>query len=297
MSRAWFEQKERSSEFWLRLIRWIALHLGRPVARLLLYPITFYFLIFNIRCQRASRDYLRKVLGRKPGWVDQYRHFHCFAATILDRVYLLTGREQLLDVRIHNAEVLLDKVNRQQGCILLGAHLGSFEVLRALAVHQRHFPLKVLMYVNHNETITRVLNVLSPEVAKTVIPLGQADTLLRVKESLDQGELVGMLGDRVAESDKMVRCQILGDEADLPQGPMLLAVALNVPVILFYGLYRGGNRYDIYFELLTEAPDVKRNEREATVEKLTRQYAARLEHYVHEAPYNWFNFYDYWIKS
>jgi predicted LPLAT superfamily acyltransferase len=297
MSRAWFQQQERSSEFWLRLIRWIALHLGRPVARLLLYPITFYFLIFTVHSRRASKNYLQRVLGLRVGLIDQFRHFHCFAATILDRVYLLTEQERLLDVKMHNAEVLLEKVNAQQGCILLGAHLGSFEVLRALAVHQRHFPLKVLMYANHNEMITRVLSVLSPAVAQTVIPLGQADTLLRVKESLDRGDLVGMLGDRVAESDKTVRCDILGGQAELPQGPMLLAATLKVPVIFFCGLYRGGNRYDIHFELLTEAADVLRSEREAVVAQLTRRYATRVEHYARLAPYNWFNFYDYWIKA
>ena len=297
MSRAWFQQQERSSEFWLKTIRWIALNLGRPVARLLLLPITLYFLFFNASCRRASQQYLQKILARKPGFLDQFRHFHCFASTILDRVYLLTEQENLLDVNIHNANVLLEKVNSGQGCILLGGHLGSFEVLRALAVHQKHFPLKVLMYVNHNEMMTRVLSVLSPEVAQTAIPLGQTDTLLRVKESLDQGDLVGMLGDRVAESDKTVRCDVLGDSAELPKGPMLMAVALKVPVIFFCGLYRGGNRYDIHFELLTDAPEVKRSERDATVEALTRHYAQRLEHYARKAPYNWFNFYDYWSES
>lgn len=296
MSRAWFQQQERSSEFWLQTIRWIAMHLGRPVARLLLFPITLYFLIFSIHCRRASKQYLHKVLGRKAGIIDQFRHFHCFAATILDRVYLLTEQERLLDVRIHNADFLLEKIEKGEGCILLGAHLGSFEVLRALAIHQRHFPLKVLMYANHNEMITRVLSVLSPEVAGSVIPLGHTDTLLRVKESLEQGDLVGMLGDRVAESDKTVECQLLGEAAQLPSGPMLLSVGLNVPVIFFCGLYRGGNRYDIHFELLTEAPDVKRSEREAAVEQLTYQYAERLEYYTRIAPYNWFNFYDYWSK-
>ncbi|MFC1751333.1 lipid A biosynthesis acyltransferase [Pseudomonadota bacterium] len=294
MSREWFQQKERSSEFWLKAIRWIALNLGRPVARLFLLPITLYFLIFNVRCRRASKQYLQKILGRKPGILDQFKHFHCFASTILDRVYLLTEREALLDVKIHNADVLLEKVNSEQGCVLIGGHLGSFEVLRALAVHQKHFPLKVLMYANHNEMVTRVLSVLSPEVAQTVIPLGHADTLLRVKESLDQGDLVGMLGDRVAESDKTVSCNVFGDSAQLPKGPMLLAVTLKVPVIFFCGLYRGGNRYDIHFELLTEVPQVKRSEREAKVEELTHHYAQRLEHYARKAPYNWFNFYDYW---
>ena len=297
MSRAWLEQQERSSEFWLRLIRWIALNLGRPVARLLLYPIVFYFLIFSIKTRRASKDYLQRVLGRSPGFIDQFHHFHYFASTILDRVYLLTGQEGLLDIRIHNAEVLFEKVNSKNGAILLGAHLGSFEVLRALAVHQQHFPLKVLMYADHNEMVTRMLSVLSPEVAETVIPLGQPDTLLKVKESLDQGDLIGMLGDRIAESDKHVECDILGGKAILPAGPMLLAVTLKVPVVLFYGLYKGGRRYDIHFEILTEAVEVSRAERESTINDLTRRYAERLEFYAKQAPYNWFNFYDYWCKS
>ncbi len=137
---------------------------------------------------------------------------------------------------------------------------------------------------------------LSPDVAKTVIPLGQTDTLLRVKESLDQGELIGMLGDRVAESDKTLRCDVFGDTAQLPKGPMLLAVTLNVPVIFFCGLYRGGNRYDIHFELLTEAPNCTRKEREERIQALTEHYSQRLQYYARQAPYNWFNFYDYWAS-
>ena len=39
MSRSWITQKERSTGFWLRTIVWIALRLGRPIARALLYPI------------------------------------------------------------------------------------------------------------------------------------------------------------------------------------------------------------------------------------------------------------------
>jgi predicted LPLAT superfamily acyltransferase len=297
MSRAWLEQQERSSEFWLRLIRWIALNMGRPVARLFLYPIAIYFLIFSIKARRASKDYLRRVLGRSPGFVDQFRHFYYFAATILDRVYLLSGQEGLLDIRIHNEEVLLEKVDSGNGVILLGSHLGSFEVLRALAVHQQHFPLKVLMYADHNEMVTRMLSVLSPEVAETVIPLGKPNTLLRVKESLDRGDLIGILGDRIAESDKHVECNILGGKTKLPAGPMLLAVTLKVPVVLFYGLYKGGRRYDIHFELLTEAVAVSRVERESTINDLTRRYAERLEFYAKQEPYNWFNFYDYWSRS
>lgn len=294
MSRAWFQQKERSSVFWMYIIRWIALKLGRSVARLILYPITIYFLLFSVNARKASKEFLTRVLGRPADFRDQFRHFHSFSSTILDRVFLLTGQEKLLDIQVHNEDVFTQQVKSGKGCILLGSHLGSFEVLRALAVQQKKVALKVLMYEDHNENIVRLLNVLNPEIANTVISLGGPDALLRVKESLDEGALVGMLGDRVAESDKQTVCELLGEDAVFPTGPMSLAVALKVPVILFYGLYSGGRRYDIYFERLTDAPMIGRAERESHVKMLTCRYAKRLEHYARMAPYNWFNFYDYW---
>lgn len=297
MSRSWFETRERSSDFWLKTICWIALHLGRSVARFLLWPITLYFFLFSRGAVTHSRSYLERVLDRKPSVSDVFRHLHSFASTILDRVFLLSGRDNELDIQIHAPEVLLDRVDAGEGCILLGSHLGSFEVLRALGVHRKHLPLRVLMYADHNQMITRLLHALSPEVADTVIPLGRTDTLLRVKEALDEGEMVGMLGDRVAESDKQVDCQFLGEATQFPAGAMIMALTLKVPVVLFYGLYLGGNRYEIHFELLTEAPDVSRAERQAFVQEMTCRYASRLEYYARKAPFNWFNFYDYWHKS
>ena len=297
MSRSWFDTQERSSDFWLRTICWIAMHLGRPVARLLLWPITLYFFLFSRGAVLHSRTYLERVLERGVSLLDVFRHLHSFAATILDRVYLLSGREDQLDIHIHAPEVLLSRVDAGEGCILLGSHLGSFEVLRALGVHRKNLPLRVLMYADHNQMITRLLHALSPEVAETVIPLGHTDTLIRVKEALDEGEMVGMLGDRVAESDKQVECSFLGQPARFPAGPMIMALALKVPVVLFYGLYQGGNRYDIHFELLTEAIEVPRQDRQQQIDVLTCRYASRLEYYARQAPFNWFNFYDYWRKS
>jgi hypothetical protein len=37
-----------------------------------------------------------------------------------------------------------------------------------------------------------------------------------------------------------------------------------------------------------------RAERDAAIRQLAQRYAKRLEYYTHLAPYNWFNFYDYW---
>src|SRR5260370_1172701 len=218
----------------LRLISWIALRIGRSAARLLLYPITFYFLISAKLARRISRDYLMRIRGRPARWWNVFRHFHCFAATILDRLYLLKGEFARFNVTVHHSEILHRQVETGKGCILLGSHLGSFEVLRSLGVTQQDLPLKVLMDIAHNENITRFLDALNPEIANTVIESDRPDVLLRVKESLDAGFLIGALGDRVSSCGKTTQCQFLGAPATFPAGRILLSAVMRLPLFLFF---------------------------------------------------------------
>ena len=71
-------------------------------------------------------------LVQEPRVADLYRHFLTFASTILDRVFLLKGRYSAFEVRTHGEDIVADLVKRGGGCFLLGAHMGSFEVVRAL---------------------------------------------------------------------------------------------------------------------------------------------------------------------
>jgi predicted LPLAT superfamily acyltransferase len=290
----WAAIPERGTPALLSLIGWIALRIGRRAARLLLYPITLYFIIAAHAARRISYDYLRRVRGRPARWWHVFRHFHCFATTILDRVYLLRGEFGHFDVKVHEREMLRRQKETQKGCVLLGSHLGSFEVLRTLGVTQQGLRLKVLMDTVHNENITRFLDTLNQEIASTVIVPDRPDTLLRVKESLDAGFLIGMLGDRVSSGDKTTQCQFLGAPATFPAGPILLAAMMRCPVILFFGLYRGGNYYEIYFEDFAEEIVLERQRRMEDVQYWMQRYAERLEHYARLAPYNWFNFYRFW---
>lgn len=297
MSRDWARLPERGNVLALRSICWIAIHIGRPVGRALLYPITLYFLVTAAAARRGSRRFLRRALGRDPGWLDVFRHIHCFAATILDRVYFLTGRLERFEIEIFGGQAVLDQVASGRGCVLLGSHLGSFDALRAIGVTLRHFPIRILMNTAHNQAMTRLLDALNPTLAQTIIPIGEPETLLKVQESLVAGCLVGALGDRVAQGEKTVRCRFFGREAAFPIGPILLAGLMDCPVILFFGLYRGGNRYDVHFEKLAERIVLEPRRRQEQLGIWVQRYADRLEHYARLAPYNWFNFYDYWEEG
>jgi predicted LPLAT superfamily acyltransferase len=290
----WAELPERGAPIPLRITGWIAVRIGRPIARLLLYPITLYFVLTGRAARRASQEYLTRLQGHPAKWWQVFGHFHCFAATILDRVYLLKGQFDRFDVTVHQKEVLDSQIETGNGCILLGSHLGSFEVLRTIGVTKKAFPLKVLMDISHNEKLTMFLDALNPEIASTVIVPDHPDTLLRVKESVDAGYLIGILGDRPTSDGKTAQCSFLGAPTSFPAGPIILAAMMHCPTILFFGIYQGGNRYEIFFEKFADHIVLNRERRSEEIQQWIQRYVERLEHYARLAPDNWFNFYPFW---
>jgi predicted LPLAT superfamily acyltransferase len=145
--------------------------------------------------------------------------------------------------------------------------------------------------------ILKIFHALNPEIANTLISLNHhPNSLLKVKEAIDTGHAVGLLGDRVMSEGrkKTVRCHLLGQEVDLPSAPVLIAASLKVPLIVFFGIYQGGNRYEIYFELLAEEVVLNPAHRQEEIQLWMQKYANILEKQVLANPYNWFNFYDYW---
>ena len=294
---AWRTQKERGSALLMAVIVRIALALGRPAAGLLLHPICAYFVAFSPAARRASRGYLVRVLGRPPRWRDVLRHYHCFAATILDRVFVHAGRMDCFDCSIEGVEVLRRHIDAGRGCLLFGAHFGNFDMLRAIAVAECPVPVRVLMHHTHAEKMSGVMRRLNADLPAQVIALGQPRAMLEARDALSDGALVALLADRSMHGDRDVECAFLGAPAGFPRGPFELAAMLDAPVVLFSATYRGGRRYEIRFEDLDEPHDTAAAGRDALVECRTRTFAAWLEARCRGAPYNWFNFYDFWSRA
>ena len=74
-----------------------------------------------------------------------FRHYYSFASTILDRVYFLRGRFDHFDIQVHGLDGLDRMLTKGRGCLLLGSHLGSFEVVRALGLARKDVEIRVLM--------------------------------------------------------------------------------------------------------------------------------------------------------
>ena len=295
MSDSWVDRPEGGNRVAFHLIRTIAHGVGRGPTRLLLWPITAYFVLARGPERRASLDYLTRVLGRPARLRDVFRHVHVFSATILDRVFLLGGALPHFDLGIEGVEALVEQLEHG-GVLMFGSHLGSFEVLRMLSTQRPQVQLRVVLDVGHNPALTELLDSLNPGIARTVIDAGQGgpSLLLAIKEATDAGALVAMLVDRVQPGQPTQTAEFLGGRARFPVAPWLVASVLKVPVLLGFGLYRGGRRYDLVFEMFDPCLRIERRDRTRALQAIIQRYADRLQHHARNAPYNWFNFYDFW---
>jgi len=294
---AWKSQGERGSRFAIRLMVWLALVMGRPVARALLYPICVYYLSRSRQANDALRNFYRHACGRPVTWGGLFHHYYWFASTILDRLYFLRGQVDRFNIQLHGLEVLDRALAKGRGCLLLGSHLGSFEVVRAIGLSRDHTEVRVLMDEGNAPMMRELSQALNPAVAAAVIQVGGAETMLHVKECVDRGGVVGIMGDRLMAEDRSVPCRFLGEAAPFPTGTMRLAHATQTPVVMFFGLYRGGSRYDVYLELLSESVQLTSDDRQDEITRWTQRYADRLAQYSRDTPDNWFNFYDFWGSS
>jgi predicted LPLAT superfamily acyltransferase len=285
----WATRRERGSVLLIRLMVWLTLRFGRSVSRVLLVPVCGYFFLCAPTARRASQAWLTRALGRPPSARDVWRHFWCFSACVLDRVLLLNDRMDLFDIHLHGEAELVNVRAQHGGAFLFGAHLGSFEVVRAAGRALGDTRISLVMYEDNARKTNQVLDAINPALAIEIIALGRPGSMLAVQERLASGHIVGVLADRSLANERQLSIPFLGTPARFPVGPFRLAAILKRPVVFMVGVYRGGQRYDIHFEVLSDAGDT-----DQAIEARMRQYVARLEHYCRSAPYNWFNFYEFW---
>ena len=254
----WAGRRERGSATLIRLMMWLSLTLGWSIGQALLYPITLYFVLVLRGGRQASREFLDRALGRPATTLDVFRHFFAFSCVLLDRLFLLSNRLRHFEINVTGLNDIKLALSRSRGCMLLGSHLGSFEVLRVVA-RRSPVPVKILMYRGNTRPYSRLVEELDPMLADSIIEIGEPEAMLRVHESVARGEIVGILADRAPQQDKAVKVPFLGDPAAFPTGPLVLAAILGAPVVLFFGVRTGHRRYQVHFEhFADESPSIAR---------------------------------------
>ncbi|KMJ44488.1 acyltransferase [Xenorhabdus khoisanae] len=307
--RHWSDIKERKGllgmKFMLAVYRW----LGRKPFEWLLYPVVGYFWATGGSQRQASRQYLarlKQTMQRKgvpiPQHLDSYRHYLRFGGAMLDKIAswrgdLKWGKD--IEFAPDAEQTLLD--GNSGGKLLLVSHLGDIEVCRALAQKAGKQTINALVFTEHAQRFKQIIEEVSPQAGINLLPVTDvgADTAIMLKEKIDAGEWVAIVGDRIAvnpsraNTQRVVWSQFLGHPAPFPQGPFILASVLRCPVLLMFAL-RQNNQFRIYCEHFANPLELPRKQREQALQQAVDHYASRLEHYALQSPLDWFNFFDFW---
>jgi predicted LPLAT superfamily acyltransferase len=289
----WVRHRERGSLFLLKIMVFLSLRLGRRLSRVILYGIAVYFFLFAPSARRQSRRYLRLALGREPKPIDGFRQVLSFATTIHDRVYLINEQYDMFNITSEGETDMLARA-KGHGSLLLGAHIGSFEVIHSLSRQHAGLHVAMAMYEENARKIGGILAAINPRAVADIVSLGQIDAMLNVADRLENGGYVGVLGDRTLGNEAVQAVTVLGERAYLPLGPMRAAAILRCPVFFIAGLYRGKNNYHVVFEPIADFSMTTVGSRSMAVRAAIDRYAAVLDHYCRTDPYNWFNFFDFW---
>ena len=294
---AWLERPEGGSGVAMRLLVRVALGVGRSVARVVLFPITAYFMTRRGPERRASRAYLTRVLGRAPTWLEVARHFHTFAGVTLDRVYFLGWQLSRFDMRLIGIEKLHHAMDLGRGVLLIGAHVGSFDALRAASTLRPDVTVRVVLDAEHSPALSAILKQLNPQIAAGIINPRKDGTAvaLEIGAALNQGALVTMLADRGRPGNATASVAFLGQTCRVPDGTLAdcrgaarahRAVRRPVP-------WRKPVR-SAFRAAHGATADRPQGSVSINCASVVQDFANRLAALLRIAPYNWFNFYDFW---
>lgn len=303
MNSHWARTPERGTPLGVRFLAWCHRLLGETGMRIVLWPVIAYFLLTGAAARRASMDYfarLRRFSGGAtpaPGWGTSFRHMMAFAESALHKLAAWAGRLDGLAVQFPERARFEALLASGRGALFIGAHFGNLEMTRALAAHDQLARITAVVYTEHATAFRGTLERASAAYGENLVHVTEITpaTVIALREKVERGELLVIVGDRTpaAENGRVCSVDFLGAPADFAEGPFILAHLLECPVYLFF-CPREAAGYRICLEPFADRIELPRAQRAEALRAYARRYAARLEALCLHAPYQWFNFYNYW---
>lgn len=279
--------------FFIGLIR----YLGVSAAYILLAFVVCYFIPFAPKATACSWWYGRRILhySRWKAFLLLFRNYYRFGQVLIDRTAMNAGKASVYQFNFDNYPAFLDVLNRDTGAVIIGAHVGNWET-GAPFFDQYGKKINIVMYDAEHRRIKGLLE--KYNILQNYKVIGVNDDSLthvfRIMNVLEQGEYVCFQGDRYVNADKLLTCRFMGEEAQFPSGPFLLATRMRVPVVFYFAMREKHKTYHFHFTVLNKM-SVEKGKRPE--QALLEKYVQSLETILHRYPEQWFNYYPFWTKQ
>lgn len=298
VSTHWASLNERGTYWGLLVCTMFYRVFGRYGCSIFLSVLVVYFLLTATEQRQASRQFLARVLERPPRLMDIYKHFYQFALRALDVLVAWNGDvgREVVHFREGGAENKFFETH--SGGLIIVSHFGNSDLARILLDKQTRDRFLLLVHTQHAVNYNRSLARIHPDAAMNMVQVGDIgpETILKLQDHISHGGYVVIAGDRPPISgDKNVSVvRFFGDSAPFAQGPWILASLLATPVFFLFCYQKENKTYELAIEQFVDRVNLPRSHRQNQIEQYCQSYAERLEYYVRQYPFQWFNFFDFW---
>lgn len=307
----WFNEKEATgTPFPYILTLWTLKHCPKWFTNFMAWCASGYYFIFDRRSRTEIIRYqktLKKIMPELK--FRPFRQLCSFAVTVIEKIDCWTNPIPFENIHFNGGDVheLIDRLNQKKGVFVFISHLGNFEVLRSLATAhkmgvQREVPFAILSDMDVSSNFSAALNSMSGEFTKNMVSDDSVTpaTIEKFMDVIEDGGIVVCAGDRLSKNTagKTLRENFLGQEAPFSYGAFLLAALLGAPVYYIFGFRKRDIILDRKFEMFVKKSQVNlaggRKERDVRINNLCAEYAATLQDFCKQYPYQWYNFFDFW---
>lgn len=307
----WSSIREAGTLFGLQFLRCVYQIFGRWPVSICLLPTVAYFMLFRAQSRRASMNFLSQHWQQypeqwdsKPGVWASCKHFFVFAETVVDKLLSWFVEIDSDKFVIEHPERIEALMADQRGQLIIGSHMGNLEYCRGFMHRYRDKHINILVHDKHSQNYNTIMQELNPDSRLHVFQVEEFDipTMLNIKAKIDAGEWVFIAGDRspLSGAERTVDVEFLGNTAQLPIGPYMLAKGLACPVKLMFSYcdyFAKGKPVHFEVSSFAERVTLDRKNRDQQLVCYAQQFADALALQCKKAPYQWFNFYNFWAQQ
>ncbi|MEO8237051.1 MAG: lipid A biosynthesis acyltransferase [Flavobacterium sp.] len=288
-----WDGKSKGTVLGYRIFVFLIQKAGIKAAYVLLYFVASYYFLFLKKSNKAIYYYFNQRLGYSNFKSKKmvFRSYYTFGQTIIDKISISAGMRNKFTYEFDGIEILKNLLAEKKGGVLISAHVGNFEIAEHfLGDIDVDFQINLVTTDLEHSDIKKYLETVTQKpTVKFIIIKDDLSHIFEINAALANNELVCFTGDRYFEGTKSLSENILGQEANFPAGPFLIASRLKVPVVFVYVMKEPNLHYHLYA-------------REATVKHrdekgLLKAYIESVENILQKYPLQWFNYFDFWKNN
>ncbi|QGK76151.1 lipid A biosynthesis acyltransferase [Flavobacterium sp. SLB02] len=285
-----WDGKSKGTVLGYRIFVFLIKKAGVKAAYVLLYFVASYYFLFLKKSNKAISYYFKERLGYS--WFKSkkmvFKSYYTFGQTIIDKISISAGMRNRFTYEFDGIEILKNLLAEKKGGVLISAHIGNFEIAEHfLGDIDIDFQINLVTTDLEHSAIKNYLeSVTQKPTVKFIIIRENLSHIFEINAALSKNELVCFTGDRYFEGTKSLSEKILGEDANFPAGPFLIASRLKVPVVFVYVMKEPNLHYHLYAR---EAVVKHRDEK-----GLLKAYIESVESMLKKYPLQWFNYFDFW---